>query len=551
MISWIQRYFQHHFRIIFALILISTIISFIIAFGPGSNLGRSDRRIVTREFFGYNLGSQDDQARLFGDATISANLQTGYTPESSDLQNYGLQRVAALSLADKYHVPATSKQEIADHIKGLRIFAGEDGQFDAKRYSSFRDSLKGNTRLTEADVSRIIADDVRAEKVRKILAGPGYALPSDVKAQMDRIDATWTIATATADISTFNPSIATSDEVLAKYFADNPMRYTIAPRIVASAAFFPAANYTGEINVGEGEVRSYYDANPGRFPNPATKPAGAKPDAAADYAAVRASVEAALKLERAQRVAAKNASDLSFALYDSKISPGTPAFDHLLAAQHVTLRPLAPFTREDGPAEFGGSPEIANEAFKLSDARVYSDALAAPGGAVVIFWKETQASRQPTLAEVRDKVAADYVANEKSKRFVEFGKTLRSLIENRMKVGDTFEKAVASAGSSSAVKISSKTIAPFSRRTPPKDLDYTVAGALERLEPGKISDMIISKDQGLFVYVVDKKLPDMNESSPAYIAMRNQLAAANANIGASAQLGALVEAEMKRSEPVK
>ncbi len=63
MISWIQKYFQHHFRIIFALILISTIISFIIAFGPGSNLGRGDgRKTVTREFFGYNLGSQEDQS---------------------------------------------------------------------------------------------------------------------------------------------------------------------------------------------------------------------------------------------------------------------------------------------------------------------------------------------------------------------------------------------------------------------------------------------------------------------------------------------------------
>ena len=550
MISWIQKTFQHHFRVIFALILISTIISFIIAFGPGSNLGRGEHRTITREFFGYNLGSQEDQARLVGDAGLSVNLQTGYNSlEGADLQNYAFQRVAALALADQLHVPASTQQEIADYIKGLRIFAGEDGQFDAKRYGTFRDSLKTNPRLTEADVSRVLADDVRAEKVQKIIAGPGYVLPSDVKTQLDRSDSLWTLATATADYASFNPSVPVTDALLTKFFGENTVRYTLAPRVVTSVAYFPAAAYASSINVGEGEISAYYAANPGRFPNPAAKPAGAKPDTAADYAAVHSQVEAALKLERAQRLAVKAASDLSFALYDGKINPGSPAFDQLLAAQHLTLRPLAPFSQEDGPAELGGSAEIANEAFKLGSSRAYSDALSAPGGAVVLFWKETQPSRQPAFVEVKNKVAADYTANEKNKRFVEFGKTLRSLIENRLKAGDTFEKAVASVTSSSSVKIESKTLAPFSRRAPPKDLDYSVAGVLDRLTKGQVSDMIITKEHGLFVYVADKKLPDFSESGPAYTAMRAQLAAVNARIGASSQLAALVDQELKKSEP--
>ncbi|MDB6168647.1 MAG: hypothetical protein JWM88_1511 [Verrucomicrobia bacterium] len=550
MISWIQRYFQHHFRIIFALILISTIISFIIAFGPGSNLGRSERRSAARPFFGYNLGSQADQSRLIGDASLSVYLQSGTNSlESADLQNYAFQRVAALSLADQLHVPAPSKQEVADYIKGLRIFLGEDGQFDAKRYGAFRDTLKGNPRLSEADVSRILSDDIRADKVQKIIAGPGYVLPSDVKSQLERADSVWTLATATADYASFNPSIPATDAVLTKFFAENSFRYTLAPRVVVSAAYFPASAYTGAVVVAEPEVRAFYDSNPGRFPNPSPKLPGATAEPALDYAAVRPQVEAALKLERAQRFAAKAASDLSFALYDGKISPGTPAFDQLLAAQHVALKTIAPFGREEGPAEFGGSPEIANEAFKLGATRAYSDAVAAPGGAIVLFWKETQPSRQPAFAEVRQRVAADYVANEKSKRFVEFGKTLRSLIENRLKAGDSFEKAVASAGSASSVKLESKTLPPFSRRNPPRDLDYSVAGALERLEKGQVSDMIISKEHGLFVYAVDKKLPNLSETGPAFATMRAQIASANARIGASAQLTALVEQELKKTEP--
>jgi len=550
MISWIQRTFQHHFRVIFALILISTIISFIIAFGPGSNLGRTANQTVSRDFFGYNLGSQEDQARLIGDASLSANLQTGYNSlEGADLQNYAFQRVAALALADQLHLPAPTAQEVADYIKGLRVFAGEDGQFDAKRYGNFRDSLKANPRLTEAEVSRVISDDVRANQVQKIIAGPGYVLPSDVKEQLDRSDSVWTLATATADYASFNPSVPVTDAALTRFFADNSLRYTIAPQVSTAMAYFPAAAYTGLVSVTEADVRAYYDANPGRFSTTAAKPAGAKPDSTADYAAVRALVEAALKLERAQRFASKAASDLSFALYDGKIAPGSPAFDTLLASQHVTLKPLAPFTREAGPAELGGSAEIAGEAFKLDASRTYSDALPAPGGAVVLFWKESIPSRQPLFSEVRAKVAADYLENERRKRFVEFGKTLRSLIENRLKAGESFDKAIATAASATSVRITARTLPPFTRRTPPKDLDYSVAGALEQLKKGQVSDMLITKDQGLFVYIIDKKLPDFSETGPAYVAMRTQLALVNGRIGASAQLNALVEQELKRSEP--
>ena len=43
------------------------------------------------------FGSQEDQARLFGDANLSATLQLGYSGISSEqLQQYALQRAAAL-----------------------------------------------------------------------------------------------------------------------------------------------------------------------------------------------------------------------------------------------------------------------------------------------------------------------------------------------------------------------------------------------------------------------------------------------------------------------
>jgi peptidyl-prolyl cis-trans isomerase D len=549
MISWIQKYFQKHFRMVFAIVLLAMAIPLVLIYNQSSGFGRGDRQRVTeRVVFGYNLASQDDQSRLLGDAALSAQLQSGYGLDGAELQNYAFQRAAALTIANQLHIPATTKSEIADHIKTLRVFTGQDGQFDAKRYQSFRDSLKANSQLSEESVSRVIADDVRSSKVEKLIGGPGYVQPEEVKAILERADTRWTLGVATVDYASFNPTIPAGDAVLTKYFEDNSARFEIPPRVSVSYVDFPAVAYLSRVTVTEPEVRAFYETNPARFPKPATD---AKSNAPADpnaaFNAVRPQVETALKLERAQELATKAASDLSVALYDSKLTPDKPEFDSLLAQQKLTLKTLAPFTREAGPAEFGGAPEIASAAFKLSADRSVSDAVTTPVGAAILFWKETQPARKPNFAEVRAKVTAEYVEGEKRKRFIELGRTLKAALEARLKAGDTFEKAVAA--SANGVKIDTKQIPAFSLRQPPRDLDYYIFGALERLDKGRVSDLINTQANGTFVYVADKQLPDMSEKNPQYATTRDQVAAMNARMNSSAVLSELVDQELKRSEP--
>lgn len=550
MISWIQKYFQHHFRMIFAVLLAVTIVSFVFTIGASPGIGRADRQTMERRVFGYNLGSQEDSSRLFGDAALSAQLQTGYSPDSAELQNYAFERAAALQLANQLHLPSPSQREIADFIKTLRVFTNETGEFDAQRYTLFRDSLKTNPSLNEASVSRVLADELRINAVQRLLAGPGYVLPSDVKRQLAQADARWTLGVATIDYASYNPNVAVTDAALTKFFDENSFRYDIPPRVVASYVDFPLQALLPAITVTDAEVRAFYDSNPARFPKPATDAkAPAKSDPLADFAAVRPQVEAALKAERARRAAVKAASDFTFAVFQRKLAPGTPAFETFLAEHKVALKPLAPFTREEGPAELGRSPEVAAEAFKLGPDRLYSDAIAAPSGAVVLFWKELQPVRKPSLVEVRQKVAADYVENEKRKRFVELGRALRSTIESRVKAGDTFDKAAAAAASAHSVKIEAKTLAPFTRRQPPQDIDYSVMGALERLEKGQVSDMILARDHGSIVYAADKVAPDLAETSPQYTAARTQLAMATGRANATSYLNDVVAEELKKSEP--
>ena len=547
MISWIQRTFQHHFRIVFGVMLAVLIVSFIMTIGAVPGIGNGHERVANHDFFGHNLTT--DLPRLAEDAYISIELQIGSPAglDQAEVQGYALRRVACLHLADQLHLPAPTAVEVTEFIKTLRPFAGPDGRFDSNRYDAFRASLGNNPLGSEADFARVIQEDVRAIKVQELLDGPGYVLPADVRDMLAHADTSWTIATAAVDYASFHPAIAPTELDLVKFFQQNDFRYQIPPRVVASYIPFATTNYLAGVTVTDDEVRAYYDANRAQFPAPASKDKAKKPDATADFAAARPHVEAALRLQRAQSAAVKAASDVAYDLYSDKVAEGRP-LEQYLAAHKLDLKPLAPFTRDAGPAELGGGSELAEAAFRLNSDRYFSEALAVPSGGAIVIWHETQPAHNPLLAEVRDKVKTDYIENEKRQQFAAIGRTLKAQIEARLKSGATFAQAAAAAGAAAAVKVEVKTLPAFTLRARPKELNDTVASAFAHSEKGQVSDMTMTADKGYLVYTLDKQTPNPTASNPRYVETRAQLAAYTAHLASREYLAQIVEDEEKRGE---
>jgi len=547
MISWIQRYFQRHFRLVFGILLAVTIVSFIFTIGSTPGIGRADRREVNRDYFGHNLASREEIQRMVDDARLSSYLQYGPSVGADQVQSFALQRTAALHFADEMHIPNATASEVTDYIKSLPIFAGSDGHFDVSRYDTFRSGLKSNGFLSEADIARVIGEDARTAMVRQLLTGPGYVLPGDVKSVIVKADTSWTVSTATVDYASYDPGINPTDSEISKFFKDNSFRYTIAPRVSVDYVDFPASAYAAQSPPPtDAEVRGYYDAHPERFPKPAAAKAPAvKPDPAADFKAVEPQVRAALQLEKAKRGAVAAASDFAYALYEGKVTRGT-SLDSFLAAHKAKAASLAPFTRDAGPAEFGGSREIASAAFELSADRFYSEGIPSPAGAVVLIWKESFPAHEPLLVDVRDKVRADAIDEMKRKRFIELGRTLKAAIERKMRAGEPFDKAAEEAGG--AVRLTVKTYPPFTYRDQPHDVDQAVLGALDRLNKGGVSDMAITADKGFLVYAADKNVPPLNESNARFVQVRAQLAMAYARTEAFAILQELMDRELKRTD---
>lgn len=556
MISWIQRTFQHHFRAVFAVLLAVTIISFIATIGAAPGIGNGERKVTEADFYGHNLANGMDVRNIMMDGDVSIELQApqeyNYL-EEAQRREYAFQRVAALALADQWHLPpaAPDSPQMVDFIKRLPVFAGPDGQFDPQRYAAWRARARESGENNEEAYMRIISDDERIQRVEMLLGGPGYILPSDVRDELTIEDTAWTISTATVDYAAFKGPTELPPAAVERFFQANISRYMIPAKVSVGYVDFPDSRYLSQVQVTDAEVRAYYDRNPARFPKPLPaklagplKAPAVKSDPNADFAAVRPEVEKALKLERAHTLAVKDASDFTYALYQAKVSPG-PTLQAFLAAHHVEEKSLPSFSADAAPAELGGTSDVATAAFALNQEHFFSEATPTPDGAVVMLWKGDEAPRQPLLAEVRSRVDADYLADRKRAAFMTAGATLKADIAARMKQGLTFDKAAAAAGAAEGLKVTVKNLPTFKMSDRPSDVDPALMQMIDNLTPGKISNLTFLGSEGVLVYDQARKAPNLTASSVRFASVRAREAMVASHMTASQVLGELVDAKLK------
>jgi peptidyl-prolyl cis-trans isomerase D len=241
MISWIQKNLQQHYRIVFGVLLVLIIISFVFITNASSGIGHAETKALKTPFFDLNLGSKEDVEKITRDAAVAIELQYGMSAGSiPQFQELALSRYAALHMARQLNVPAPTEAELKAYIQTLRAFAGPDGQFDAKRYEDFRQSVSKDKANSAALISRVLSDNLRIDRVSQLVAGPGYALPADVKRELTLADTSWTLVTATIDRASFTPDIKPTEAELTKYFEENALAYTIPAQVSVSYVEFNA-----------------------------------------------------------------------------------------------------------------------------------------------------------------------------------------------------------------------------------------------------------------------------------------------------------------------
>lgn len=548
MISWIQTTFQRHFRFLFFGLLVVLIISFVFTIGaPG--IGSAEREIQARTYFDLNLSSPEDQGKLYIDANLSIALQAGFQNiPQAQMQEFALERYAALYLADQINLPGPTEVELVEFIHEIRAFMGPTGEFDATSYASFRDNLKLSGQFTEADVDRVLRNDYRVREVQELLGGPGYVTGNEVNFQLARTDTTWGADVARIDYTTYAPTIEPSDDELQTYFEENAFRYDSAPQVRVSYIEFPATRYLAQIQLTEENIRAYYEANPARFPRAETATDTGTPEISVndpdiDFLAVRDQVSAALRYEQARRFSVEAAADLTVALFDSAPSP--EAIETFVASQGDTLRSADPFDRASPPAFLNTAPQLVGTAFTLSADRRVSDPLPTAAGAVILIWEESIPSAPSLYIAVTDAVRTDYVESQKRQRFVDLGRNLSESLADQVASGKSFADAVNALDNLEGATATVESHADFTRADPPEAFPRVSLGSLEGLSSGDVSEMVLSGEEGLLTHAVSRIAPALGTTDTRYVELKDQLGQLNSATTASGIMRTLISAQLE------
>ncbi|MEX2273202.1 MAG: peptidyl-prolyl cis-trans isomerase [Vicinamibacterales bacterium] len=202
---------------------------------------------------------------------------------------------------------------------------------------------------------------------------------------------------------------------------------------------------------------------------------------------VSAQIQEQLKWERAQQEVQRVAQELDKDIDD-------PAdIDRVAQARGLTAADSPLFAREEPVPGLGFSPEVSAAAFELESGNV-SDALRTPQGAAFITVIDVQPPRDAQLADIRDRVRDEYIAERAS----------AIALERASALAGAFKSDFAGAAKSAGLTV--ETSEPIARGAafPQVGVSAPVEAAAFALGAGGVSDPIVT-DRGTVVLRVTEK----------------------------------------------
>ncbi|WOO42082.1 peptidyl-prolyl cis-trans isomerase [Rubellicoccus peritrichatus] len=536
MFTWLQTVMQRHYKWLFSILLAVIIVAFVFTIGNTGGFGSGNPADVRREFYGINLNSPKDMNNLGQWTSISANLmQRRISPRNQE--GAMLQRAVALYLADQMNIPGPGEQQFAEFLRDVPAFQDPQTKaFSRDLYTKAIDSAQ-STPNGEENLSIVLIQDYRIQKVMDGLGGPGYVLPYMAMRELEQRNTKWTIDVASMDKAAFTPAVEATPEALQEFYEQNQFRYESGPKIVVSYVEFPAADFVGEVkDPTEADLTTYYNSNRTKWPKDEegkTKP----------LADIRDEVASAWKLEQAEDIATAKANELAVVVFEAtdsgELTYNPESIAAFLKKQGLTEKVLQAFPRNNISALVStNTPFINNSAAtlaaSLNERRFYTDAVPSDDGATVLFLKEELPTTVPPLEDVRIQVAADYSKEEGERQFnlkaVELKKELTAALDE----GKSFKEAAETAG------LTVSNYADFTMMSPPQGLDYFVLSTLQNMDQGELSDMQSFSDLSTFVYVETKTVPEYPLDAPEVVENIEQLASMSSRLTAQGIINDLI-----------
>ena len=219
-------------------------------------------------------------------------------------------------------------------------------------------------------------------------------------------------------------------------------------------------------------------------------------------------IEEILKSERAQ----KEAERISTSLAGKLTKPAD--LDTVAKASGLTVAESGFFGRDEPIVGLGMAPAIGTRAFEMKTGEV-SEAIRSQNGFAFITVTGTEESRLPSLDEVKARVREDI---QKTKA-VEAARQKATSLAAQFKTASDFAAAAKSAG------LEAKTTDLIARggALPDIGMSPAVDAAAFTLQPGAVSDPIVTDTGAVIVKMLEKKSPTAEELKTGRDAVRSEL----------------------------
>ncbi len=342
---------------------------------------------------------------------------------------------------------ATTDEEAAAAIKAMPVFQ-TTGQFDPARYTQIVDGALTPRGFSPEQLEELVREDLLLKKLKALLGVSTAPAPAEVREAFER---------------------------------DNQ-------KTVSSVVRLKLADFSKDTKVSDDDVKKAFEERKAVFNAPEkrkVKVAALTIETTDKPLAGKERVEALKKL-------ADKAGDFAQAMIEKGAT-----FDAVAKTLEVPVKETAEFSDEAPPAEFDGSPAVAQAASKLTKQEPTSDIIGTDKGYYVLQLSGVTPARPLTFEEAKDKLAENLKQERVTEALNLKGAEIRAKIDAEMKAGKSFADAASAAGAKA------EPFPAFSRRDPKlnePDGREVMMSTLD-LSPGQLSTFLPTFDGGVLVYL--------------------------------------------------
>jgi hypothetical protein len=495
MITWIQTSFGKHHKVLLGLLLGITIISFVF-FGAWSSARPGGTR--AKSYLGVNLDSARETAPFRKYIRFEHGEDLLQRIDGQQYSFWFLGNILDCHTADALQIPDPNEAQ-------LKAFAERNPDLVAK--------IKTLAPGEKQDFAHYLNTRWRIERANNILRGPGYALSFESALAWRILNTHWTIETATLANATFSPAITPTEDALKSFHEQHKEDYRVPPRVtLTTATFQPDATDAAAVPPGDApptddELRRYAHGNAQAFTP--------RLDLAKLDDQLKTRKDEIIQHMRTSKIRDHLAGRISTLLADELPVDAPPApgkIPKILAATNAVQHTLQPYGKDSIPAGTGLPNALLEAALKLGNEVWRSDVYPLGNNNVVVFFhQKTEPSRIPALEEIRDKITAGFVQQERNRLFNEHcvatGRQLNSALAEGKKFADA----------ATALGLTVKTYPPFKFLALPnelKPLENTLPVELNATAEGSLTPFLRNGADALYAHVAKKETPAFDATLP-------------------------------------